>query len=278
MRNKKVLVFYNPEKKEAKSILKRLEGILKRKKIKYVFLPSDKDTREKGSIALALGGDGTILKVAQKLVYKKIPLFGINLGTLGFLAEADSNELDRCLDLVMRGKIRVQERMMLDIKIMRNGSFLNPSVKYIALNDCVIKSCVEARVISVSAYVNRHFLATYVGDGVIVSTPTGSTAYSLAAQGPIVYPEIDLFVLTPICPHTLMQRPIIIDDDSEIELRIDPSDRARSINLSLDGQIDIILRYGDRIFVKKAKNKFLLATMPDRDYFSILREKLNWGK
>ncbi|MFH1283151.1 MAG: NAD(+)/NADH kinase [bacterium] len=277
MKLKNIVVYYNPEKRKLISALNKVKMILSKRKANFGIVSSHSDYNKKCDIALSLGGDGTMLRVAQKTIFQGVPLLGINLGTLGFLAEIDYHKLEESIDAIIQNKIKIQERMVLDVSIIPKNHGAKTVKKHVALNDCVIKLAVESRVISITAYVNELFLTTYIGDGVIVATPTGSTAYSLAAQGPIVQPDMDLFIMTPICPHSLTQRPLIIDNSSKIKLHVDDSERDHVIKLSIDGQMDFELYSGDTVFIQKSRHKFLLATPLDKNYFQILRKKLNWG-
>jgi len=275
---KKILVYYNNEKKKAFDLAKKIKSLLASKGVRCEQFPSVSARMPSGDFAVALGGDGTMLKVSHMLAGTNIPLLGINMGSLGFLAEADPNELYQVINHILTGHLLVNRRMLLEASVLKKGTDSDKSKRYLAFNDCVIRSGEESRVVSISVYVNKELLSTFPGDGVIVSTPTGSTAYSLAAGGPIVYPALDLFIISPICPHMLTQRPVILPEGSIIELCANPSTRKRKVVLSLDGQREVPLGENDTVRIKKSGKSILIATLPKKHYFEILRKKLNWGE
>lgn len=274
---KKVVIFYNDKKKRAREIMPRLKARLRKKGVTIVHplrsgaLPAGID------LAIALGGDGTMLKVARRIAPYNIPLYGVNMGSLGFLAEVDGHRLDRAINNIFREGLQVERRLMLAVKVgSRNTK--GSSFKGEALNECVIRCGDIARVIVLDVWIGTRFLTRYVGDGLIVATPTGSTAYSLAASGPIVHPSLDLLLITPVCPHTLAQRPIIVGADETIKIMIQKHDHRHPGIVSLDGQINKNLKKGDLITVTRAPHDLLTIISSARDYYSILREKMGWGK
>jgi NAD+ kinase len=200
-----------------------------------------------------------------------VPVLGVNLGRVGFLTGTEVSRLYKTLTDLLNDKLALSSRMMTFVEPPRHTGQL-------ALNDCVIRVSRTARVIRLAAWVDGTYLGTYVGDGVIVATPTGSTAYSLAADGPIVQPETDLLLLTPICSHSLTQRPVILAPESVLEFEVEHQDRADRIMLWLDGQVTFPLKVGDRIRVRRAPERFHLFYDPRQDYFSVLRNKLKWGE
>ncbi|MFH1380238.1 MAG: NAD(+)/NADH kinase [bacterium] len=267
---KKIALFYNNEKKKACVIIPKLTKWLTSHHVEPV-IPSESAQLGKGiDLAIALGGDGTMLKIARRIAPHKIPLFGVNLGSLGFLAEMDWSHALDVLKKVIKGAYDVEQRLMIDVTM---GKF-----KATALNDCVVRCGDIARVIVFDVWVGNRFLTSYTGDGLVVSTPTGSTAYSLAASGPIVYPSIGVFIITPICPHTLAQRPIIVSDRETIKIVIKKLDQRDKGILSVDGQINAMVKTGTTIIIKRSLHDLLLVTNPKHNYFSILREKMGWGK
>jgi NAD+ kinase len=222
-------------------------------------------------LAVALGGDGTLLRAARALAPLDIPVLGVNLGQLGFLSATDLTRMYRTLTALLQEKLALSSRMLISVTSPRNGTQL-------ALNDCVIRVSATSRVIRLSAWVDEQYLGTFIGDGLILSTPTGSTAYSLAASGPIVQPEMDLLLLTPICAHSLSQRPVIVSPDSVIDLIVEDHKRGDEIILSLDGQINHRLRVGDRVRVRRARERFRVYRLAGEPYFARLRQKLKWGE
>ncbi len=266
MRIASVVVFHNPEKPAARRELPRLKAWLRKRGVR--LLPPSQAAR--AQLAVALGGDGTLLWAARCLAPWGVPVLGVNVGHLGFLAGTDLKRLYRALEGLRRDKLSLSERMMLRVRPPRGREQL-------ALNDCVIRVSASARAIRLSAWVDRRYLGTYVGDGLILSTPTGSTAYSLAASGPIVEPELDVILLTPICAHSLSQRPVILSPRSDLEIRVEGRGRRESVSLSLDGQVNFPLRVGDRVRVRSASERFRVFS-EGRPYFSLLRERLGWGE
>jgi NAD+ kinase len=193
---------------------------------------------------------------------------------LGFLAETDPKEIFPFLEEVLRGNFRIEERMMLEVTVKSGKN----ATRELALNDCTIRSGNNGRVISITAKVNDEFLANYLGDGLIVATPTGSTAYSLAASGPIVHPHLSLFILTPICPHTLAQRPLIISTNHRLELSVIPKSLLEKPIISIDGQINLPIKKDDIISICCFNKPLKLIVNPKRKYFQVLRAKLKWGE
>lgn len=224
-------------------------------------------------LLIVLGGDGTLLSAARLAAQRKVPILAVNLGGLGFLTTVSQDELYSILEEIFSGKHRVSERVMLEAEIVRGGGVAR---RQIALNDAVLNKGALARIMDLELRVDGEYVTTYKADGLILSTPTGSTAYSLAAGGPIVYPIVEAFVVTPICPHTLTNRPLVIPDSTTIEVDFKAGDDA--VFLTLDGQIGIELVRGDRIRVHKAAEKLLLVRPAKKTYYQILRSKLKWGE
>jgi NAD+ kinase len=222
---------------------------------------------------VVLGGDGTLLSAARLAAERKVPILAVNLGGLGFLTTVPQDEIYSILEELFSGHHRVSERVMLEAEIVREGTVIR---RQIALNDAVLNKAALARIMDLELRVDGEYVTTYKSDGLIISTPTGSTAYSLAAGGPIVYPTVEAFVVSPICPHTLTNRPIVIPDSATIEIDFKAGDDA--VFLTLDGQIGIELVRGDQIRVRKAPNKLLLVRAAKKTYYQILRSKLKWGE
>jgi NAD+ kinase len=224
-------------------------------------------------LLIVLGGDGTLLSAARLTAECGVPVLAVNLGGLGFLTTVPQDEIYSILEELFAGKHRVSERVMLDAEIIRAGNVIR---RQTALNDAVLNKAALARIMDLELRVDGEYVTTYKSDGLIISTPTGSTAYSLAAGGPIVYPSVEAFVVSPICPHTLTNRPIVIPDSATIEIDFKAEDDA--VFLTLDGQIGIELLRGDHIRVRKAANKLMLVRPARKTYYRILRSKLKWGE
>ena len=224
-------------------------------------------------LVVVLGGDGTLLSVARLVSEKGIPILGVNLGGLGFLTEVSLAELYPVMEKVLEGDFETSSRMTLQGEVIRGKENLGG---YTVLNDAVINTGVLARIIEMETYVDGHILTTFRADGLIVTSPTGSTGYSLAAGGSIIHPSLSCIGITPICPHMLTNRPILVSDMSTIEVVL--KTRGVEVMLTLDGQVGFALEVGDRVRIKKGTSVVQLVKNPMRNYFSVLREKLKWGQ
>jgi NAD+ kinase len=227
----------------------------------------------RADLMVVLGGDGTLIQAARILKGRSVPILGVNLGSLGFMTEIPEKDVFRAFEIVLAGKARIDSRMKLSCRLFREGKLV---VEDEVLNDVVINKSALARIADHETWFDDSYVALFKSDGVIFSTPTGSTAYSLSAGGPIVHPSIDCVVVTPICPHALTQRPIVVPADQPIKtiLKSEVSD----VYLTIDGQQGHPLRTGDRIEVQKSANRVLLVRNPELDYFGVLRQKLHWGE
>lgn len=224
-------------------------------------------------LAIVLGGDGTLIHAARVIKGRAVPLLGVNLGSLGFMTEIPVPEAVNTLRAVLDGKGQVDSRMKLDCRLFRGDELI---LQDEVLNDVVINKSALAKIAAHETWLDGAFVATYLADGVIFSTPTGSTAYSLSAGGPIVHPSVDCVVVTPICPHALTQRPIVVPGDQVLSVRLNSD--LQDVYLTVDGQVGHALKKGDRIEVQKSVNRLLLVKNPQMDYFAILRQKLHWGE
>jgi NAD+ kinase len=223
-------------------------------------------------LLVVLGGDGTLLSAARASVGLDIPLFAVNLGGLGFLTAIKLEELYVQLERALHGEYRVAHRRMLRTELWRDGRCVSA---HAALNDMVLTKAEIARMIDLEVHVDDHFVCVYKADGLIVATPTGSTAYSLSAGGPIMFPAVAAFSITPICPHTLTNRPVIVPDDSVIQARVlDTS----PVYMTIDGQVGELLKEGDRVVCQRSQYSISLVRPPDMMFFDVLREKLKWGE
>lgn len=224
-------------------------------------------------ILLVLGGDGTMLAAARLAAPRQIPILPINMGSLGFLTSFTLNELYPALEETLAGHSSISQRVMLQAELLRAGSTIESQG---ALNDVVIHKGALARMIQLELSINSDFVCRYRADGLIVSSPTGSTAYSLSAGGPIVHPAVEAFIITPICPHMLTDRPVVVRDYCCLEVKLNGD--AESVYLTLDGQRGISLEPTDIVRVTRAKEQLQLIQPPKKPYFEILRNKLKWGE
>ncbi|HMK60669.1 MAG TPA: NAD(+)/NADH kinase [Dissulfurispiraceae bacterium] len=224
-------------------------------------------------IVVVLGGDGTMLSAARLIAGREVPILGVNLGGLGFITEINKDEVFSALEQVLDGRSPIEERMMLDVHVFRESA---EAGCFLALNDAVINKGAMARIIEMETFVEASYVTTYRADGLIISTPTGSTAYNLAAGGPILYPTLSSIVIAPICPHMLTNRPIVLPDESDIRIAL--KSETESVYLTIDGQVGLPLKQGDVIEVKKSNNTTKIFTPCGHDYFNLLRTKLKWGE
>lgn len=237
-------------------------------------IATGKQVAAQADVLVVLGGDGTLLAAAQLLGGRAVPVVGVNFGSLGFLTEITLAELYPALEGVLTGDYRYQERRMLHAEVQRDGATLADGD---ALNDVVVtKAAVVSRIIELNVRVDGVFVSLFRGDGLILCSPTGSTAYNLAAGGPILHPALPAMVLTPICPHMLTNRPLVVGDDSLVAVRLHTPDV--EVHVTLDGQRAVPLASGDLVAVTRSPRTLRLVKSPARDYFEILRTKLKWGE
>lgn len=224
-------------------------------------------------LILVLGGDGTMIATARMLGDCEVPVLGVNYGGLGYLAEFRIEELYNALESILEGNYRLDTRVMLSVELRRDDEEITRNR---VLNDVVINKSALARIIEIEAYLNGQFVNAFRADGLIVSTPTGSTAYNLSAGGPVIYPSMNAIVITPICPFTLSNRPIVVPDDAVIELCLKTENE--DVSLTLDGQVGFPLQAQDRVRIRKSSATFKLVQPMNRNYFEVLRDKLRWGR
>ena len=224
-------------------------------------------------LILVLGGDGTMIATARLMGDREVPVLGVNFGGLGYLAEFRIEELYSALESILSGNYRLDKRVMLDVELLRGDA---PVTSNRVLNDVVINKSALARIIEIEANLNHQFVNSFRADGLIVSTPTGSTAYNLSAGGPVIYPSMNAVVITPICPFTLSNRPIVVPDDAVIELCL--KTQHEEVALTLDGQVGFPLNVEDRVVIRKSATTFNLVQPMNRNYFDVLRDKLRWGR
>lgn len=225
-------------------------------------------------LIIIIGGDGTLLSAARSLVDYEVPLLGINLGRLGFLTDVPPQDLQQTLDKILEGDYQEEKRALIHARVIRDHQQINESV---AFNDVVVHTCSVARMIEFETYINGQFINITRSDGLIVATPTGSTAYALSGGGPIVHPSLKAIVLVPICPHTMSYRPIVVDAYSRVEILVSEDNQAHA-QCTCDGQIDLGLENGDKVIIEKTPHPIRLIHPSNYNYYGILRAKLHWGK
>ena len=267
---KEIGIFLKTHSQRALKTGRLLQSFLQTQKIKSTLAPPQKIFK-KINLAIVLGGDGTLLAVASR--HPAIPILGVNIGDLGFMTELNITELFPTLKEVLKGKYTCDHRILLEVEV--NDTKKKSSKKYDVLNDVAVHNKWTSRMIQLETYIDREYVMTIQGDGLIVATPTGSTAYSLAAGGPIVTPKTNSIAITPICPHTLTHRPLIIPNNSEIEIRL-PS-RKQQVMATFDGQQNQVLTKNHILTIRKSKRFVSLIKSPSRTYFDILRTKLYLG-
>lgn len=233
---------------------------------------SDEDIRNKADLVIVLGGDGTLISAVRLLGKKETPIMGINLGRLGFLTETRAGDAIAAIKSVLDGDYRMERRMKLHSHLLEESEKV---LEIDVINDIVINKADVARIIEMSVFINGILVNEYRADGLIIATPTGSTAYSLAAGGPIVHPSLETMIITPICPQGLSNRPIVIPDDSEIEIRINTS--GEKVSITYDGQVYHQLDTEKSITIKKASSCTQLIVPKEKNYYALIREKLGWG-
>lgn len=280
----KIGIVAKPTRKESKNVVANLIKYLSQKKINIVFdkeigkLLGMKEGLNREQIAskvdllVVIGGDGTLLSVARPAGKAKTPILGINLGSLGFLTEVALEELYESIDRGLKGKLTIDTRMMLQAEVLRKKKSMG---KYSLLNDIVINKSALARIVDLSVEIDGYYMTTYKADGLIISTPTGSTAYSLSAGGPIVFPNMKAIMITPICPHTLTHRPIVVPDNVKITITLLTEE---DVYFTIDGQLGFPIHYGDIVTVSRSKDRVRLIRPHERNYFDLLRRKLKWGE
>ncbi|MBN2189784.1 MAG: NAD(+)/NADH kinase [Candidatus Aureabacteria bacterium] len=285
MKARKVGIFPNPRKKECLEYIRTLTGLFKKRGIDvYIpdFLPSLPDGGfrsvslksflNKVDIVLVLGGDGTFLHAARECHGVKAPLLGINMGSFGFLTEFTKEDFLASMDAVIKGDYRIVDLLMLEVKVIRKNRRI---ADFTALNDAVLSRGSFSRALEIQVNLGDEFLNEYFADGLIIATPTGSTAHSLSAGGPIVAQSMKSVLITPICPHALTNRPIIVPSETKVSLLVKKAEK--NARLTVDGQISLDLKKGDAIIAGRHRNSVKLVRPAQRSYYGILRDKLNWS-
>jgi len=281
-------IWGNTEKKSFWTILPKILSWSKKKNINahvtsriishlngtdlQVGVINSKEILQKLDFMLVLGGDGTFLSLARAIEYSNTPILGIHLGDLGFLAKVTLEDLFIRLDQVSKGDFFLENRILIKSNIKKEGKI----IKHTALNDFVISNAQSHRMLNATVFVNQHLVGSYKADGVIIATPTGSTAYSLSAGGPIVTPEVDSIIITPTAAHTLTSRPLVVSGKDEI--RVEFLNNTDPVLFTADGQIHETLETNNKVIITKADYKIKLISFTDSDYFQNLRAKMGWGK
>jgi len=271
--NYSAAVIYNRQKPSAKKLASDVALWLKNNKCRVYISDSHSVKARKVDFALSIGGDGTMLKVIRVFSPLAVPIKGINLGSLGFLTDTDAKEVFALLKHIFDYGIKIEKRVLLNAEFIYNGK----KIKTVAANDCVIRSLAGGKMITVNVTADKDFAAEYKSDGMILATPTGSTAYSLAAGGPIVYPNLPVFLVTPISPHMLTQRPMILSDKNVLTFCAKNKHNNGKILLTIDGQENYSLPDGVRVKFSLYKKPLKLIKNRSKSYFDTLKKKLNWG-
>lgn len=283
---KRVGIVAKPHRPEARDVLQQLITWLKAKDrevvldVETVALAGAEETGiakadlpRMADLVVVLGGDGTLLSVARLVESGEVPILGVNLGGLGFLTEITLDELYPILGLVFAGKYRGSRRMLLQVSVQRGGESI---AEHVVLNDAVMTKGALARIVDLAVFVEQEYVTTYRADGLIVCTPTGSTAYGLSAGGPILFPSMRAIILVPICPHTLTDRPLVLPEEVRVQVALESQNE--DVYLTLDGQVGFPLRYRDLVEVRRADREITLIVSPKKSYYEILRSKLKWGE
>lgn len=271
---KKVLIIGDTSRDKIKNTLKELDSWLKKRArtLPMDIAQAEETSPLEGDFAIALGGDGTFLRVSRMVSPYGIPIIGVHLGLFGFLAELTPKDMYNYLDKIFRDEYKINSRMLLKCQLQRSGTVINESL---GVNDAVISRSSLSRLVSVKLFIDEEDVTTYSSDGLIVSTPLGSTAHCLAAGGPILSPGIDAFVISPICPHTLTNRPLVISGESRVKMEVGSEGAGRG--LTVDGQVYEELIPGDVVVVERSSTRLKLVDAEIRSFYTTLREKLSWG-
>ena len=283
---KRIGIISKPGKTEVREIVppllrwlgeRHIEAFIDKETGTIVESPEKRLTRNEMAgqvdLVIVLGGDGTLLATARSLNRKPVPILGVNLGGLGFLTVITLEEIYPTLEQVLAGNFRSERRVQIEGELIRSDETI---ASFLALNDVVLNKGAIARILDFALRVNGQFVSTYKSDGLIVSTPTGSTAYSLAAGGPVVAPSVEAFIVTPICAHTLTNRPVVLPDSVSIEVSV--KSQREVAYLTVDGQVGIATHNEDLVRLKKAQSYVELIQPAGKDYFEILQRKLKWGE
>jgi NAD+ kinase len=269
MNVRNVVIFTKPKQADVARVAGELSEWFQRRKVTASITP---ETASAADLAVVVGGDGTLLAAARFLGDRQIPIVAINHGGLGFLTEVTLDEMYPALERVLAGQFVIEHRMMMDIHVLRSNKRL---AEYRALNDVVINKGTLSRMIDLDASVDGQYVSRFRADGLIVATPTGSTAYNISAGGPIIFPTMGAMIVTPICSHTLTNRPIVLPEDVKVEITLRSAQD--DVYVTVDGQVGLKLEMDDHLVVQKSNVAVKLVAPADKNYFDVLRGKLKWG-
>jgi NAD+ kinase len=274
---RKVLLVINSRKDDVQVVVRSILELMQRSGIQTVSREfSTQATPEDLSgvdLAISLGGDGTLLSSARMLAPLGVPILGINMGEFGFITEVSKSELGDAWDKLLHGRLGISERLMLSVEVQRDGA---PKAPYLGLNEAVIGIKGISRMLRLKIFMSDTYMGRYRADGVIVATPTGSTAYSMAAGGPILHPEMEAFILTPICPFTLSNRPTVVPANEILRIEVEEPQKVEAV-LTIDGQESFLLQPRDCILIRRAPFKARIVHTDRRSFYEVLRTKLNWA-
>jgi NAD+ kinase len=273
---RKVLTVINSRKDDVQSVVRSIADFARGRRLEMVCLDFTNHATPENladvDLAIALGGDGTLLSCARMLADRAIPILAVNMGDFGFITEVSKNELIDTWEKFLNGSLGVSERLMLSVEVNRNGSRV---ASFLGLNEAVIGIKGISRMLRLQAYLSDAYMGRYRADGVIIATPTGSTAYSMAAGGPILHPEMEAFIFTPICPFTLSNRPIVVPASEVVRVEVEEPQKVDAV-LTIDGQESFPLLPRDTVIIRKAPRKAMIVRTDRRTFYEVLRTKLNW--
>jgi len=273
----KVFLVANRRRPESLPILQEIEDYFRGKSIALVRCFSERPSTPAGvadsDVAISVGGDGTLLLCARAVAGREIPILAVNTGTFGFITEISSGEWRQAYERFVEGSVGISRRIMLQVEVRRNAKVVQ---NVPGLNDAVVASFGVSRLIGLRLHLSGSYVGRYRADGVIVATPTGSTAYSMGAGGPILHPEMEAFILNPICPFTLSNRPLVVPADETVEMEVEAAQRSK-VALTVDGSRPIALEAGDRVVYRMLPTKSLIIRSDKRNFYEVLRSKLNWS-
>ncbi len=279
---RKVLVVINPQKDDVRSVVRTIEDFTRARGAKAVFIDyanhTGRETLADVDLAITLGGDGTLLSCARMLAQARaagneVPILAVNMGDFGFITEVSRNELIETWEKYLAGQLSIGQRVMLSVTVVRDGREIGA---FLGLNEAVIGIGGISRMIRLKIFFSDQYLGRYRADGVIVATPTGSTAYSMAAGGPILHPEMEAFILTPICPFSLSNRPTVVPSSVVVRIEVEEPQKAETV-LTIDGQETFFLHPRDSVIMRQAAQKTLIIRTDRRSFYGVLRSKLNWA-
>ncbi len=274
---RKVLLVINSRKDDVQRVVRSIRDLTESRGIETVSLDFSSHVTGEGlngvDLAISLGGDGTLLSCARMLAPREVPILAVNMGDFGFITEVSKSELTDTWEKLVQGKLGVSERLMLSVEVQRQGA---PSGSFLGLNEAVIGIRGISRMIRLKIFMSDTYMGRYRADGVIVATPTGSTAYSMAAGGPILHPEMEAFILTPICPFTLSNRPTVVPANEILRVEVEEPQKTEAV-LTIDGQESFLLQPRDCILIRRAPFKARIVHTDRRSFYEVLRTKLNWA-